>query len=193
MPKFIDLTGMQFGELTVLKRAESRTYKGKPVTMWFVRCTCGKETEVFGFNLRNSNTKSCGSCSYSAELRWKKGRTWKWDHHLPPGRITRNATLKSYQRAAKSRKLVWAMTEETFDRLTSEPCHYCGAPPSNRRQQTGDPAPFIYSGIDRVQNDDGYVDGNVVPCCRICNRAKSDLPYADWLTYLIRIKTHTFR
>jgi hypothetical protein len=182
---------MRFGELTVLKRVESRIYGTKTVVMWRCCCTCGKETTVAGVNLRNENTKSCGSCSYSADRRWKNGRSWKWGHRLPPGRITRNATLKNYQRAARLRNLAWELSEETFDKLTSEPCCYCGAPPANRRQQTGDPAPFVYNGIDRLRNEDGYTESNAVSCCRICNRAKSDLPFADWLAYLIRVKTYT--
>lgn len=192
MPKLIDLTGMQFTELTVLRRTNSKTYSNKPVVVWLCRCSCGKETEVASINLRSGNTKSCGTCSYSTERRWKKGRSWKWDHHLPPGRMTRNAVLKTYQHHAKARKLTWTLTEEAFDKLTSESCFYCGAPPVNKRQMKGDPAPFIYNGIDRTHNDKGYIDDNVVSCCRICNRAKSDLPYGDWLTYLIRVKTHAF-
>ena len=182
---------MQFTELMVLRRANSKTYSNKPVTAWLCRCSCGKETEVAGINLRNGNTKSCGSCSYSAERRWKKGRSWKWGHHLAPGRMTRNAVLKTYQTHAKNRKLEWTLTEDSFDKLTNEPCFYCGAPPTNRRQMKGDSAPFIYNGIDRMHNDKGYIDDNVVSCCRICNRAKSNLPFGDWLTYLIRIKLHT--
>ena len=54
---FIDETGKQYGELTVLYRAEN-TSGGR--AMWHCRCSCGNELDVLGKNLRNGNTKSCG-------------------------------------------------------------------------------------------------------------------------------------
>ena len=54
---FIDETGKQYGELTVLYRAEN-TKNGR--AMWHCRCSCGNELDVLGKNLRNGNTKSCG-------------------------------------------------------------------------------------------------------------------------------------
>lgn len=55
MSKKIDETGHIYGELTVLKEV-----KGSSPTKWLCRCSCGKEIEVLGKNLRNGNTKSCG-------------------------------------------------------------------------------------------------------------------------------------
>lgn len=54
---FIDETGKQYGELTVLYRAEN-TKNGR--AMWHCRCSCGNEIDVLGKSLRNGNTKSCG-------------------------------------------------------------------------------------------------------------------------------------
>ena len=54
---FIDETGKQYGELTVLYRAENDK-SGR--AMWHCRCSCGNEVDVLGKSLRNGNTKSCG-------------------------------------------------------------------------------------------------------------------------------------
>lgn len=56
MSNFIDLTGQQFGYLTVIKRVEN---VGK-ATRWLCKCKCGKEKIVYGTNLRRGLTKSCG-------------------------------------------------------------------------------------------------------------------------------------
>lgn len=56
MGKFIDLTGQQFGRLTVLSRAEN---KGK-TTMWNCTCICGKNLQVGSANLIRGIAKSCG-------------------------------------------------------------------------------------------------------------------------------------
>jgi hypothetical protein len=57
----LDLTGQQFGFLTVLKRHGSTTTKSVKAT-WLVRCVCGKEFVAIGINLRNPNRPSARSC-----------------------------------------------------------------------------------------------------------------------------------
>lgn len=54
----IDLSGRRFGRLTVLEPARRRGSQGK--LLWLARCDCGWEGIVFGFALRNGNTRSCG-------------------------------------------------------------------------------------------------------------------------------------
>ena len=58
MSKKIDLTGKQFGKLTVLKESEERTKAGS--VCWVCQCECGNIITVSGANLRTNNTKSCG-------------------------------------------------------------------------------------------------------------------------------------
>ncbi len=57
MSKVIDLTGMRFGRLTVLGRAENRDRKR---AMWLCKCDCGDEKIVWGYSLRSGRTVSCG-------------------------------------------------------------------------------------------------------------------------------------
>lgn len=59
MPAFKDLTGQQFGELTVVARSPVKC--GVKV-MWLCRCACGKETLVSGSNLTSRQVLSCGCC-----------------------------------------------------------------------------------------------------------------------------------
>lgn len=67
---FIDLTGMKFNHLTVIKRASDRIAKsGKHTTMWECQCDCGNPHHVIvdGSKLKNGLTKSCG-CLKSPDL-----------------------------------------------------------------------------------------------------------------------------
>lgn len=48
------------------------------------------------------------------------------------------------------------------------PCRYCGIDNT--------------TGMDRVDNDFGYSEGNVVPCCLRCNTMKSDLSVGDFIS-----------
>lgn len=77
MPKFIDLTGMKFGRLTVIERAPENTKDGHP--RWLCKCECGNTCVVDGKNLRRGDTKSCG-CLYGQNHEMSHSkiyRTWK--------------------------------------------------------------------------------------------------------------------
>lgn len=61
MAKLQDLTGMKFGELTVIERAENYILPcGKPQTMWRCMCSCGKEFTTRALQLKNGESQSCG-------------------------------------------------------------------------------------------------------------------------------------
>ena len=67
--KRIDLTGQQFGKLTVIRydgTSNSRAY-------WLCRCGCGAETVVDSARLRSGNTKSCGCGKWSKSVENLKG------------------------------------------------------------------------------------------------------------------------
>ena len=51
-----DLTGMRFGNLTVIRIAG----KSRVGTTWLCKCDCGNYTEVRGNSLVSGNTHSCG-------------------------------------------------------------------------------------------------------------------------------------
>lgn len=54
MPKFKDITGTRFGELTVVAP------RRKTLVYWLCVCDCGKRTLVTGAKLRSGHTRSCG-------------------------------------------------------------------------------------------------------------------------------------
>ena len=61
--KFMDLTGMVFGRLTVLERADDYISKsGYRQVQWKCKCNCINKTilVVSGNDLKTGNTKSCG-------------------------------------------------------------------------------------------------------------------------------------
>lgn len=60
----IDLTGLRYGRLTVISRAEGNK---RGHALWMCKCDCGNECVVQGQNLRRGITKSCGC--YAADMR----------------------------------------------------------------------------------------------------------------------------
>ena len=67
-------------------------------------------------------------------------------------------------------------------------CHYCGAEHSNNMlyNQPNFKYNFIYNGIDRICSSKGYIQGNVVTCCRTCNVAKSDMSYKEFINHITK-------
>jgi len=71
-----DLTGQQFGRLTVIQRAEHKSQ----AAYFLCRCICGNEKVIRGQNLRAGDTKSCG-CLNDELRRSRKGeRNPRWKH-----------------------------------------------------------------------------------------------------------------
>lgn len=61
MGKFKDLTGMKFGKLTVLERAEDYVQpSGRHRIQYKCLCDCGNEKVILGDNLSCGYTQSCG-------------------------------------------------------------------------------------------------------------------------------------
>jgi hypothetical protein len=92
---------------------------------------------------------------------------------------------------AHRRALIWALSMAFVAELTRKPCHYCGTEPTRVRK--GNPRlnqPWIYNGIDRVDNATGYTPENVVPCCFVCNRAKGELSHLEFCAYIARAYRH---
>jgi hypothetical protein len=56
-----DLTGMRFGNLTVISLSVDIPYKKKK---WLCRCDCGEIVEISGSNLVSKNVKGCQKCAH---------------------------------------------------------------------------------------------------------------------------------
>ncbi len=164
----LDLTGRQFGRLTVRGRAEDDE-RGK--IRWHCDCKCGGKKTVGHETLLTKHTRSCGCLRIqisSANLGIKPCK-------YPAGTI-----YCKYRWNAERRGLQWALTKEETYILFQNNCHYCGEPPSNVYKK------IFYSGIDRKDNRLGYTTENVVSCCKFCNRLKGTLHHDVFIKYLTR-------
>ena len=81
--------------------------------------------------------------------------------------------------------LEFSLNREHLRELFSDSCFYCGTPPSLTHRRSGSPSVFNFNGIDRLDNSRGYVEGNVVSCCKVCNFRKGA---ADKLEFILWIE-----
>ena len=176
--RFIDEVGKVYGWLTVqaLDHIDSKGY-----SFWRCLCTCDNQVTVRGRALRTGGTRSCG-CVRKGETHCRfKGR----------GMSSMKRAFYAMKQSARNRNLSWKITDEELLQISQMTCHYCGEPPSNcsrSRHGTGD---FVYNGLDRKINTEGYVADNVVACCWLCNRAKFKMTPEEFIAFCTRVAEYS--
>lgn len=120
------------------------------------------------------NKKICNECNIEKEKKdfYKKNKKC---------RNCLNEKLKSSlshrfhnsKRSAKERNYDFKLTKEEYGKITNNNCIYCNRIDGNKYGK--------FVGIDRVNNDNGYVLGNIVPTCKICNKMKGTLTYYEFI------------
>lgn len=176
MPAKIQLRkGQRFENWEVVKEANGG--------LWEVKCTNCAQIRFYAAGLLRSRAKTkgkrlCNNCSM-----------------MPKGQAGFNCLLHEYKSRAAEKNVEFSLTDKQFRYLTQLSCFYCKSWPSlvrtggngrpnGNRSTWGD---YTFNGVDRKDNDSGYVWGNCVPCCFVCNRAKGDMGYEDFLAYRQRI------
>jgi hypothetical protein len=150
-----DLIGEKFGKLTVIKRADNR--KGRKY--WECKCDCGNLCVVKSQSLKTLNTKSCG-CLRKDLIENKLSKIELIENRLSGDELIEKNIYSKYKYSSIRRKLDFSLCVDIFITLIKGNCHYCGKEPNK------------YNGIDRVNNELGYIDSNCVSCCADCNMAK---------------------
>jgi len=91
-------------------------------------------------------------------------RSWGWYREIGRFRYQKPEwRFTTYRKSAQRSGRQFSLSLPDFLRIISLPCHYCG----------------IYDnriGVDRVDNQRGYLLDNCVPCCKPCNLMKRSMP-----------------
>lgn len=161
-----NLTGQKFSSLTALKFLGYR----KKRALWTFQCDCGRVKEIVAASVLSGTTKACGCLNGKNNRSRLAGSTPRESHSA------KKALMGRYKRGAKDRSIEWNLAEDDFYRIVDEPCHYCGDTRQSR-YSVGKKYYCRYTGIDRKNSADSYSVENCLPCCKKCNRAKSDLDY----------------
>lgn len=91
-----------------------------------------------------------------------------------------NKSFEIYKKSAKSRNLEFTLRIEEFTQLAKSNCYYCDSRP---RQY----ADSVRNGVDRLDSKLGYVNGNVITCCSVCNKMKGTLSHDTFLDKIKKI------
>lgn len=88
-----------------------------------------------------------------------------------------STNFRDYKMRAKKRNLDFTLSTEMFKDLTKQSCYLCG---ENNLKGIG---------IDRLDNNIGYIIENCKPCCSYCNYMKKVFSYEDFMTSIKNITT----
>lgn len=185
--------GSIFGNFTIVG---TNSGEAKP---YIVVCKCGALLQKRATDLIRA-VVGCQKCR-SAIFAFKSGDDNQKSATLKAAKANRKAEgeaaltnlLYKYKKNAKDRNFIFLLTKEQFKALTSSNCYYCGAPPNqsvNKWQTKRFNGDYLYNGIDRKANNEGYTIGNSLPCCKQCNFLKSSLSYDFFITHIMRIAAH---
>jgi|SRR5579871_738096 hypothetical protein len=151
------LVGKIFGKLTVVSRAPNTPKSPQ----WNCVCTCGNKVVVPTQRLIKGTSKSCGC------LREVDNAAF-------------TLLFRTYKLNARKKDLEFKLTEEQFRNITSSNCYYTGRKPTKTLTTVSGDI-YKYNGIDRLDNTQGYVLHNCVPCCTEINYAKRTLPFKQFI------------
>jgi hypothetical protein len=204
--------GEKFGKLLVIKPNGHYVYPNKIKTdpRWECLCDCGKTTTVRQSNLNSGNTRSCGCLvvEWMSNLGKTYGRNNAQSRMVDTVQQFWDAYIKIYQKGARSRNYDWSLCREDVIRIVGSDCHYCSAAPRpnfTTKQQYyagarkhnckvdedyANTKVVNTNGIDRVDNTKGYTTDNVVPCCKLCNYAKSAMAVDEFESWILRAADH---
>jgi len=161
-------------KLTLLEPTKIRSSNG--AIIWKCSCECGKISYHVGALVKRNIITSCG-CGRRSKNPWKS---------------ILKAKYQDYKWGAGKRNLEFRLSYKEFKKIVINKCYYCGSYPSatGRSNKIKGDFQVLINGIDRKNNNIGYIKENCVPCCKICNGAKRNLTYNKWIKWLDQIVKH---
>jgi len=155
---------------------------------WKCQCDCGTIRNVRGTELNYGQSRSCGC--YQKEIARNQQIKNNKDRALPVGEASFNDVYLKYKTGAIKRNLCFSLSKEEFRNITSLPCVYCGMEPNHVYTSLSFNGEYVFTGIDRVDNNEGYAIENCVPCCKNCNYAKKEMSVSEFKDWITRVYNH---
>ena len=191
MAKIKEIIGYKFGKLTVLNISKTRGNKGQ--IRYDCICDCGNIHTVSGESIRSGKSKSCG-CLKKTYI----PKTFNKNREHAILKVQYSHLKRRNNKIDSNAKCI---TFEKFYTLSKSKCHYCGLEHSktllDRTNETKDTKLIsdtivCVNGIDRVDSSKGYVEGNVVSCCKYCNAAKNTMSRDEFFKWIKRVYEYNY-
>jgi hypothetical protein len=154
--------------------SEQRAWKNERLKSW-------RHANRDKVSAQNSRSKKRRNQRCASDPDFKADVINKRKEYVASNRLV--VSWRTYRAGARARGLVWELTKAQHKQLVQSPCHYCG------KQATE----LELNGIDRVDNNVGYMIGNCEPCCTRDNFMKMAQSKAEFLAACQAIALHSFK
>ena len=142
--------------------------------------TCGQTRNTKSHDKKDRRCKPC----YSEARKIK-----------PNQNSTYKVLVASVKSGARKRGYSYELSFDEFKEIVSRDCYWCGiAPPiKNPKGERMPTMPAPAHGIDRLDNNLGYVYNNCVASCQICNTAKNNSSVQEFKSWIKRVYCKQFQ
>lgn len=174
--------GKRFNKIIILKQ-----YVGNNnLTMADYICDCGKLKTSKLFYITCGRIGSCGcqriESNQFTNSPWRK---------KPCGYSAFGQVYNGYKGNARHGNKEFLLSKDDALKLFKSNCFYCNNPPSIIRKHKKYNGEFVYNGIDRKDNNKGYIIDNCVSCCKFCNFTKGTTPFGDFIKWIRKANENT--
>lgn len=177
--KRLDLSGRKIGQLKILGYSHSYVQpSGQKRAMWDVVCDCGNKKKMSTGTLLHQKTISCGC---QGKINRAESRKKEF------GYSNENYLYLQYKSRSIKKFGEFNITKEQFRELIYSNCFYCGKHPEQQTVKRCVNGINKSNGIDRVDNEIGYIYENCVCCCKVCNTMKMNLSVYEFLNHISKI------
>ena len=122
--------------------------------------------------------RRCSPC-YTKLQTYERNRPPRERNYKAEAFTNKHILWNHYVKSAKKRSIDFAISKTRFNELIVQSCFYCDY------KQEGE-----VIGIDRVDNNKGYMEENVVSCCEPCNHMKGTQHPQEFIDKLCAIQTY---
>ncbi len=184
MPSIKNRIWDRYWRLLVISQAE-RSEKRKWIR-WNCKCDCWNEKIVFSDELSSGKSNSCW-CLKNEYLH----NSWfqfKWNNNR------KEQIMKDLYKWSRFKRKWMDISFDKFCEISFSKCHYCWLEYSKTIIDRMKSDEFVnINWIDRLDSNLWYLETNIVPCCKICNTAKSILSKYDFLEWIERVYNYSIK
>jgi len=123
----------------------------------------------------DKDLRRCVPC-YEKLLKHESARSVRERNYKVEAFTNKHVIWNHYVKGAQKRGINFALPKTRFIELILQPCFYCA-----------DKKEGEVNGIDRLNNNQGYQEDNVVPCCETCNIMKGSQHPQEFIDKLYAI------
>jgi len=172
------------GNLRILS-TYTKKQSGKSRKYAIAECLlCRDVVHIRADSIKNGTSQNCAKCNRGLHKPIQGYVDIDPTPAVPPRRGMRIGGISNdiFQKI-KVRGIKTTLTKLEIAALIVQECYICGHIPDLSVPSRKNP----YNGIDRVDNEKGYLKGNTKPCCRKCNFAKHTMTLDEFFSHVRKI------